>query len=493
MTRAPRPATRGLVTIVNTFAVLSDYHSVNAMRLYRKLRRPRDPIFLSILVALCLAAAVSCCLWSQSGSVTASQIQSSAEAPARPLYRLDPERIYSDDPRDSWNRLFAILFSRRFQARMSSEFPEAGPFQARDDRPELEISERTFERVEHGDRAIDPLYCPAYHTREGRRQLVLDPTYSELMSALQDALDDPAQRTPMARAWMQSDLWSAFDILSEPLFPEDQSPQLETRHKNALDAMARLIRKIALTPEEIQSLPNNYTESAARLGLPDLFHHTNGWTEIEWFPYRAHDGEAEFRRYSRVFVKVSPSVKNVPKMLDDLRKSEGHATESLDGVAILMQLILIDSHGKLTPTQLTSEAELRLFEKGPAGEFQRASIRMAEISRREILREPTSGGMVGEDENAPAYAGGYTFAAPDMSNKQGGEDGPPIVVKLRTRCQRCHGEDATALMSFEMKLAPREPTPHVKQLNSQHFEIAEFDIARKQAWFNRSLRPYFTP
>ena len=40
-----------------------------------------------------------------------------------------PEKIYSDNPNDSWNRIFYYLFSRRVTARMSSEFPEAGPFE----------------------------------------------------------------------------------------------------------------------------------------------------------------------------------------------------------------------------------------------------------------------------------------------------------------------------------------------------------------------------
>src|SRR5215510_13652529 len=76
----------------------------------------------------------------------------------------DPPRIYSADARDSWNRLFAVLFTRTVRTRYTSEFADRGPFEP-PAQPEilprwlsLGISTRVFDRREEGDRAIDALY-----------------------------------------------------------------------------------------------------------------------------------------------------------------------------------------------------------------------------------------------------------------------------------------------------------------------------------------------
>jgi hypothetical protein len=416
--------------------------------------------------------------------------QSRPQQPARPAFLLAPQRVYSSDAHDPWNRLFTVLFSRRFQAYLSSDFPEGAPFadplQDRDLRPSV----RLFDRQEFGDRAIDPLYYPPYHTREGRRQLLLDPAYSEFMSALQDALADNSPRSPVARAWMQSDLWSAHDILGEPLFTEDRSAEMDARHAAALDAIARLMRKIALTPEEIQALPDNYSQAMKNLGLPDLFNSKAGWVEIQWFPDRMHDQAAEYRRYSRIFVKPVHFAEKTQKLLDALRNPEDDPTASLDGAAILMQLILIDSQGKMTPTRLATEVEVRNFEKTPEGKFQRTNIQVAEISRREALQKPQSGGLLAEDQNAQAYFGNYAFAAPTHPQGPSGEPAPPLVVKLRTRCTRCHDQDLKNLSTFEIKEPPHFHAPAVKQLNPAAFDAANYDISRKEKWL-KSLRDYF--
>jgi len=69
------------------------------------------------------------------------------EAPASIRLAEAPEKIYSDNPNDSWNRIFYYLFSRRVTARLSSEFPEGAPFEkvTEIDFMHMERSTRTFE------------------------------------------------------------------------------------------------------------------------------------------------------------------------------------------------------------------------------------------------------------------------------------------------------------------------------------------------------------
>jgi len=442
---------------------------------HRQQRKARHRTSLACLVAALVLCAIS---------------QPHAQEPPASYRPAQVEPVYAKDPADSWNRIFYILFSRRFQVYMTTDFPESAPFDTSTSDADLRLSTRLFERNETGDRAIDPLYYPPYNSREGRTQLLEDPTYSQFMAAMQEALGDTSPRPPLARAWMQSDLWSAYDILSEPLFKEDRSVEREMRHAATLDALARLIRKVALTPEEIQSLPDNYAQAKNALSLPDLFNPQSGWVQVQWFPEHAHDSEAGYRRFSRIFVKPVRSAKSTQKLLDGLRNPERNPADSLDGAAILIQLILIDSHGKLTPTHLTGEVEFRLFEKNPNGAFKKTQIRVCEISRGLLLRQPETGGLVSEDENAQAFSGGYSFAAPGFTEGGTTAKERPVVVKLRTRCISCHGLDATALMSFEMKVPQHFHGPAVKQLNPAEFEAADFAIAQKKKYF-QSLSAYF--
>lgn len=135
-----------------------------------------------------------------------------------PAFRLAdaPEAIYSPDPNDSWNRIFYFLFSREFDALLSSQFPEGAPFRASEGMPgarnSLQVSTRTFERTETGDRPIDPLY-PSFFTDLGARPILTDPGYADLHKALEQAIAENRPRSAMARVIMQNDLWSAYDIL----------------------------------------------------------------------------------------------------------------------------------------------------------------------------------------------------------------------------------------------------------------------------------------
>jgi hypothetical protein len=178
-----------------------------------------------------------------------------------------PQPIYTEDTNDAWNRIFYYLFSRRVNVRYSGEFPEAAPFGQLDSvfpSPATEHigrSLRQFQRFEPGDRAIDPFY-PSQLSSTGPQRVLSDPLYSELVRALRDAQRDNATRKALARALMQSDLWSAFDIL------HSQSPgQFAERKTVLMELLAHLVERLALTPAEIQVLPDNSRLSQLGFGI----------------------------------------------------------------------------------------------------------------------------------------------------------------------------------------------------------------------------------
>lgn len=404
-----------------------------------------------------------------------------------------PEKIYSENPKDSWNRIFYYLFSRRVTARLSSEFPEAGPFEkvADFDFMHLEKSTRTFERNETGDRAIDPLY-PSFLRDDGIRTVLKGAAYPDFKKALQDGLADTTARDAMARAVMQSDLWAAYDIVSRYRHYELRGQSELAQHRlEALALLGQLIRKIALTPEEIRALPDNYAMARTKDALPDLFG-KSGWVEVKWFPYRLHDASVDYRRVTRVFLKPASTPRDMQKFLNGFRGYTNPVTDRLDGVALVIQPLLVDTHGQVQPAKIVTDVQFRMFQKQPEqGAVEKTQVGVYEV-RRKLLRDGASGFLAQDGEDATAYlaAGGndYSFASPTVMSR-----GAPLVVKQRTRCTMCHGDDLTGLMTFAMALPTKEGLgPPVRQLNPAGHEAAEFVISKKvgrEDW--KSLGKYF--
>jgi hypothetical protein len=421
--------------------------------------------------------------------------QSPASKPPKVGLTEAPEPVYAKDTNDSWNRIFRVLFSRRMEVRLSNEFPEGAPFTKEGIdlnllRLGLQVSTGTFERNEVGDRAIDPLY-PSSLDGAVSRWVLGDPMYSEFTKALRDALNENVPRSPIARALMQSDLWSAHDIFFNPLLQADEK-ELGERRRSVVDLLARLIREIALTPEEINSLPDNYSAAMRQHSLPDLFRKESGWIEVQWFPGRAHDNQAGYRRVSRIFLKPTHPQRDMQKFLDGRPGRNEPPAADIEGVALVMQLLLIDAQGNVRPAALSSDVEVRLFERTSQGVFKGTAIQVCEISRSLFLRDPGSGGLVEEQENSPAYVGNFSFASGFFPIGIGQfQVGPPVQIKLRTRCVMCHWDNnLTQVRTFSTAMPPHPP--RVKQLNPAAHEEADFDIAAKKKRNDfQSLRGYF--
>jgi hypothetical protein len=349
-----------------------------------------------------------------------------------------------------------------------------------------------------GDRAIDPLY-PGSLDGAAARLLLTDPNYSRFTRALQDALQrngpQSSDRSAVARALMQNDLWSAHDVLSVPFLSADET-SLGTRRHVVVDLLARLIRKIALTPQEIEKLPANYPAAMRQYSLPELFNPTSGWIEVQWFPGRQHDFDAGYRRVSRVFLKPAADASTDPQKFDVQKFLDariGRDATGLEAVALVMQLLVIDTHGKLTPTSITNDIRLIQYDHAAGGAFNKTDVRVWELSRALAARDPAAAGFVPQGDTYPAYAvENYKFANNYFETGIGQMHvGPPVQVQLRTRCMACHRDsNLTQIRTFAVALPPHPPP--VRQLNPAAFEEAEFDIAAKAKQKDfLSLRAYF--
>jgi hypothetical protein len=398
------------------------------------------------------------------------------------LPKNEPQAIYHPDPEDSWNRIFYCLFTQTVKTRLSQDFSEGAPFTSTRMMgfPEFRVSSSLFERIEGGDGANDPL-SPSFLTSAGAAEALVEPRYSMLKRALADALGESRDRPALDRALMQGDVWAAFDILSGYRYIKGpQGESLNERRSELAPLLARFIRKLALTPEEIKRLPDNYAAASGAHRLPDLFGTRSEWMEIRWFPERLHDESFRFRRVARVFIKAASQPANRQAFLNEFREEVGGGAARLAAVALVTQSLLIDSNGAVVPSPITFEVQLRSFIKDGRSNWVRTELGQFEISRKLSLSSPRSGGMVALDDKVGSYlpsAGNdYSFASPQSSHIAGFAE--PVYAALRTRCVSCHGPDIKTIVTFAFHTGP-EPPPPVERLNPAENKHGNYVARRK--------------
>jgi hypothetical protein len=394
------------------------------------------------------------------------------------------QSVYSPDPADSWNRSFHGLFARTVRARVSKELAGAASLERVRVHgfPDLSITTTSLKRIESGDRAIEPLDPFPVHagSRSARQRVFFEPSFTLLAHALTDALRAGARRSPLARALMQSDLWAAHDVV----FATQAAGEMQCRYKEELlDLLARSVKNLSLSTREVQELPDNY--ASAQLPF-NLFSEHEGWIEIEYFPDRAHDRAADYRRATRIFLKPASAPADRHRWLNSLREGgadrdgkpvagDGIRIEKLDAVALAVQLLLVDQNGFVVPTRLTYEVQVRTFLKGDNGKWSGTKLAVAELSRKALL-EGRAGGLLTVEEDAPAYlprAGNDYFFASAQTSLPARE---AILAPLRRRCESCHTEGVRTIFTFSVHDTGRFP---IRKLNSIDNEHARFVSLRK--------------
>jgi hypothetical protein len=337
------------------------------------------------------------------------------------------------------------------------------------------VSNRTIERPEVGDRAIEPLY-PSFLSTRGVLQVLTEPLYSRLNAALESALRESTKRTPVQRALMQADLWAAYDVLNaSPAFRRSDRAALLENRSQLLALTARLIRKIALTSEDIQSLPNNFEARVKQPFLPRLLEGEEGWIEIQWTPDRIHDAAADNRRAARVFFKPL-SLTDRKAFLQDLRASNRPA-DKLQAVALAIQLLLVTDQGQVIPSPIINAVQLRTFVRNEEGKITSGRVEQFELSRQLLLEDIATGGFIHHTADAPAYlpSAGNDYGFASWQHTDGG---PPVLAALRSRCQACHFSGMTRIATLAIHARP--PVPSIVSLDPLKNERAEYVAVRKQ-------------
>ncbi len=160
----------------------------------------------------------------------------------------DANTIYDPNPNHLWNRLNETLFERTAQ-----------------------------DGKKYGLDELDILYW------NETKNLLAGVSHQQALAILDEFINTHGEkliRDPLKHALLQRDLWELFDWTASP-WP---SAPCASERKELQKRLAVLIRRLALTTNEIASLPDNYSMQAETEKLPDLprgLFQTNGdWVNL---------------------------------------------------------------------------------------------------------------------------------------------------------------------------------------------------------------------
>lgn len=146
-------------------------------------------------------------------------------------HRQNPEAsvtIYDSNPDHLWNRLYAALLIRH-----------------------------DIRGQRYGEDSLDPLLW------QQSEHLLSEPTHTRAIQALDEFLRTHGEtllRDPLKRVLLEKDLWAIFDWTTTQWSEHSQYD----KQKLALQSrLAQVMRRLALTPDEIKSLPDNYAQAVA--------------------------------------------------------------------------------------------------------------------------------------------------------------------------------------------------------------------------------------
>lgn len=245
----------------------------------------------------------------------------------------------------------------------------------------------------------------------GTKHLLDQPSHQQALTVLDEFINSHGERLvrdPLKRALLQRDLWELFDWAAMPGQPSCQHERNELERR-----LAVVICRLALTSNEIASLPDNYAEGVQN-HLPDLPHglfETNGdWVNLTHGPYEEEIAPA----HNRYFGACSPFLVmmhapggrheaiNYLNQLDSVDRVWTYRRDNFDGAnshefldfssglpqfpaktefALVRRMCVIDRAGSIVPTPIIESIQMRRY-------LAIAAAERLIISNRVIIKPP---------------------------------------------------------------------------------------------------------
>jgi hypothetical protein len=354
--------------------------------------------------------------------------------------------ILDPDPNHIWNRLYASLWIRH-----------------------------GADGIEYGADALDP---PLW---TGTQHLLTGDSHRTAIACLDEFLDTHAERViedPLRRVLLQRALWEVFDWAAIDDEPSPPREALESR-------LAKVILRLALTPRQIRALPATYAAASASGEFnpsfdpqyphqpflpPDLPHPHGPWVCLSAFS-RDPTVLGHFTGRSRflAFIRLPEGRDATLAYVNSLRSQPPLIVKPVSvpllnlalpqfpagtQVALLRQLIAIDTEGNLVPTRLSESLQLRVYRAiAPQRPYMNDSDQSPNqdffefrLSIRRLLANRTGGlRAIGPAETEFATFSTYGIDAFESVN--------PLETQgvILARCRACHRDSGIHSVQSRMQ------------------------------------------
>jgi hypothetical protein len=400
------------------------------------------------------------------------------KAPPASAYEIveKPGVLYDTNSTHIWNRLYDALLIRE------------GPTGAK-----------------YGEDSLDPLLWG------NTKHLLGQPSHDRALRVLDQFLETHAENLihdSVKRGVMQRDLWAVFDwsVQREP--NDEDEPVYQKERQELQIRLAEVLRRLALTSKEVESLPDNYAEAVASGAFakeydpahrdraflpPDLFDPRGPWVFISGNGSEpvAKQHVSEFSGRSRflVFVRLPGGRKstldyfqtlwNVTQPWTPLSSRNDQIIVNPDlpqfpagtQVALVRQMTLFDDHGNLVPAPITESVQIRVYRTITASkqnryeseDFEELTTRSGQAFYEITLSRPRlfankAGGLIatGPDEREFSVRADDPFE-PLAKNL--------IPLRLRTtpiflQCAICHSAGGVNSLESRSRLLKPNPLQH---------------------------------
>jgi hypothetical protein len=272
----------------------------------------------------------------------------------------DANTIYDSDTNHLWNRLNETLFERTAQ-----------------------------DGKKYGLDELDILYW------NRTTNLLAGVSHQQALTILDEFINKHGEqliRDPLKRAFLQRDLWELFDWTASPWPSAPYAPERKEFQKR----LAVVIHRLALTTNEIASLPDNYSMQSQTEKLPDLprgLFQTNGdWVNLAPDPNGneeiapTHDHSSHGHSAFLVMLRLPEGRQATISYLDQLhtfehfwvyRTNQFATTNSPQEIltlntnlpefptntewALVRRMFVIDANGNIQPTRMVESIQLRRY------------------------------------------------------------------------------------------------------------------------------------
>jgi hypothetical protein len=254
---------------------------------------------------------------------------------------------------------------------------------------------------------------------------------------------------PLKRAMFQRDLWAVFDWLASQVEPfPTQRQALEKR-------LAQIIKRVALTKEEIASLQDNYALAVQSRNFPasfqkdqpqmaflpaDLFQVESAWVpmgRVGGPVAMTHTSSDPFlgRSVFLVFIHFPQGREATLDFIESLNRQPKPVIATGAEVALVRRMLLIDREGELILSPLAESIQIRHFNP-------RQSFYEFELNRVRLFDGQAGGLGQNTDLFLLFMSHGDVFENPDI---------PDLQAKIPNICKGCHFEDDSLLDSGNRK------------------------------------------